>query len=87
MDWDLTADRLPVTVEPIPCQPAAVFAQVQAFIGLPPWDRPSYDSFNGMASGAMSDTTRALLTDRFRPHNQRLEQLLERPLGWDANPS
>ena len=68
-------------------QPAAVFARVQAFIGLPPWERPSYDSFNGMASGAMSDTTRALLTDRFRPHNQRLEELLERPLGWDENPS
>ena len=62
--------------------PAATFATVQDFVGLPHWDRSSYDSYNGMASGAMSSATRALLVERLRPHNRRLEALLGRELHW-----
>ena len=54
-------------------------------MGLPHWDRSSYDSYNGMASGAMSSDTRALLVERLQPHNRRLEALLGRELHWGGS--
>jgi hypothetical protein len=66
--------------------PQAHFKQVLEFLGLPDWDLPEYKSFNTRSQGAiaMADQTRSQLLEYFKPHNQRLYQILGNDFGWDC---
>jgi sulfotransferase family protein len=64
--------------------PRAVFRRVLEFLGLPDHDLTEYETFNAFSSGEMEPALRARLVEYFRPHNQRLEAMLGRALGWDA---
>jgi hypothetical protein len=63
--------------------PAAVIRRICVFLGLPEWSPGSFKPFNALASGRIDPSTRAHLVDYFKPHNQRLHDLLGRDLGWD----
>ena len=65
--------------------PRTLFKQVLEFLGLPEWELSEYKSFNARTekTSAIAPDTRAQLVDYFRPHNQRLYQLLGADLGWD----
>jgi Sulfotransferase domain len=63
--------------------PASTLARTLAFIQLPGFEPPEYKKLNSLSSGSMSAETRASLIDYFRPHNQRLYELLGRDFEWD----
>jgi hypothetical protein len=64
--------------------PPTVFKRVLEFLGLPNHDLSEYETFNAFSSGQMEPALRASLVEYFRPHNQRLEALLGRSMGWDT---
>lgn len=61
-----------------------VFDDLMPFLGLEPW-QPAERSWSkrGGYGEKMSDATRAKLRTYFKPHNERLEQLLGRSFHWD----
>jgi hypothetical protein len=76
-------------------QPRTWLNQVCEFLGLPPW---SEETFHESAERPvqrwmarkyhytyppMEDAVRQQLVDFFRPHNQRLSDLLDQDFGWD----
>jgi hypothetical protein len=64
--------------------PAVVMRHICRFLEVPEWTPGSYKTFNALASGSINPSTRQRLVEYFRPHNQRLYELLGRDLGWDA---
>lgn len=64
--------------------PRPVFHRVLDFLELPAWEPPRYRAINAGEYEPMDPAKRRRLTEFFRPHNQRLEELLGRSLGWDA---
>lgn len=54
------------------------------FLGLPDFERPEYKKLNSLSSGSMNPDTRAQLVAYFKPHNERLYELVGRDFGWDA---
>lgn len=66
-----------------------IYAEVLAFLGIPPWQPKRFENFsyvNRRPTGAttMHPDTRRRLLEQFAPHNRRLEELLSRSLDWDA---
>ena len=64
--------------------PSAVMQDVCRFLEIPDFALAEYPVFNAQASGNMAAATRARLVDHFRPHNERLYDLLGVDYGWDA---
>jgi Sulfotransferase domain len=65
-------------------KPQRVFAQVQAFIGVPHWELPAdYQVPNPSSGSLMRTDARLKLAAYFRPHNQALTDLLGRDFEWD----
>jgi hypothetical protein len=66
-------------------QPADVLAGITRFLDLPDhdWRRVDLTSGRSRYDQSMSRETRELLADFYRPHNQRLYDLLGRHFGWD----
>jgi len=64
--------------------PAETVRQVCRFLDVPQWTPGSYKTFNALASGSIDPSTRRRLAGYFRPHNQRLYELLGRDFGWDT---
>ena len=62
--------------------PAASYAEICSFIGLPPHELPSYDVHNDRPSGGMDDDIREELTAFYQPHNAALESRLGMTFGW-----
>ena len=63
--------------------PSPVFHQVLDFLELPHiWEPDWYRKHNVGEYTPMDDATRRRLVDYFRPHNQKLEEILGRALGW-----
>jgi hypothetical protein len=63
--------------------PGACYAQVLAFLGLPPHDLGGYPAYNYRPpTEVMRAETRAELDAFYAPENRRLEALLGRPLPW-----
>ena len=58
------------------------FARLYQFLGLPAHDLPQPRRSNVGSYEKMSDAARDHLTAYFRPHNQRLEDLLQRKFDW-----
>ena len=64
--------------------PSMVFKQALSFLDLPDFEPPAYEVFNAFGSGQMEPALRAQLVEHFRPHNQRLYELLGRDFGWET---
>ena len=64
--------------------PALVFKRVLDFLNLPGFDPPRYETFNAFAEGTMAPAIRRQLIETFRPHNERLYDLLGRDFGWES---
>ncbi len=65
-------------------RPAAIFQQTLDFLALPAWQPDAFRPFNRRETGAPLDPAlQQRLRDFFRPHNQRLAQLLGRDFAWD----
>ncbi|WP_203709699.1 sulfotransferase domain-containing protein, partial [Actinoplanes digitatis] len=63
-------------------EPAATYARILDFIGLPPYELPAYDVFNDRPSAGMDDAVRAELTAYYRPHNAALADRLGMSFDW-----
>jgi len=67
--------------------PEAIVRQVCEFIGTTFQPTGSYPALNGShegdASAPLADDTRQYLVELFRPHNERLYELLGRRFDWD----
>jgi hypothetical protein len=77
-------DRVLVLVsEDLYEDPARVYREALAFLGLRPHDLGTYRAWNRRASDeAMPDGARRELEAAFAPANRRLEAILGRPLPW-----
>ncbi len=63
---------------------AEVFERVLQFLGLPKWQPAHFGNrFPGKYRERMSDDTRLRLIEYFRPHNERLFELLGERFNWD----
>lgn len=67
-------------------EPASCLDQVVQFLGMPPhdWQREELPLVHTRPyQGSMPARTRALLYEFYRPHNERLYELLGRDFGWE----
>lgn len=65
-------------------QPAEVFAEVLAFLGLDAWAPPSFENLNsGRYKQPMCPVTRARLEAYFAPYNRQLYDLLGWRTSWE----
>lgn len=64
-------------------QPLKVFFNLSEFLGIDPWDPTSFPALNRTAPTSIDPGLRQELTDYFRPHNRRFEELLGRTFDWD----
>jgi len=62
--------------------PERGFAEVLAFLGLPPWRPPVFERYNARQYSSMRPDTRAWLQDYFRNLNEELEAYLGTNFGW-----
>lgn len=64
-------------------EPAAVYAEVLRFLGLPdPPEAPPFKAHNARPSKGMAAETRARLVAHFAEPNHRLEEYLGTTMGW-----
>jgi len=77
------SDRLLVLrSEDMFADPAAVYAELAAFLGLAPDDRRAFKSRNRVSYSGMAEDTRRELEAYYAEPNRRLEARLGRSLGW-----
>ncbi|WP_460795722.1 sulfotransferase domain-containing protein [Nocardioides pacificus] len=60
----------------------SAFETTCEFLGLPATQLPMRKTFNASARAPMPDSVRTELSEFYRPHNERLEAFLGRPLEW-----
>jgi hypothetical protein len=65
--------------------PAATYASVLRFIGLPEFDPGSYEVFNGRKSSPMDPAIRSELTAYFEPRNAALSERLGMRFEWGVS--
>jgi len=63
-------------------QPAREYQQLLAFLGLRAHQPAGFRQLNARPSGPMPVKTRQMLEEYYAPHNERLAELLGRPLRW-----
>lgn len=64
-------------------RPEATFKQVLEYLELPDWSPAKYRKYNyNRYSQTLDPSTRKDLIEYFRPHNQRLYELLQTDFGW-----
>jgi Sulfotransferase domain len=76
--------------------PSAILAETLQFLGLPAWEPSEFPKYNYAGYSRltaakynyapypkMNAETRARLLEYFRPHNQRLYELLDRDFEWE----
>lgn len=68
-------------------QPADVFAEVLAFLGLRSWRPRSFGTIDPTTPDPLDPAVRARLAERFAEPNARLARLLDRDFGWTSLPS
>jgi hypothetical protein len=64
--------------------PNGVCRRVLDFLELPRRNLGPYEVFNAFGEGSLDPATREHLVEHFRPHNQRLSELLGRDMRWDT---
>jgi hypothetical protein len=86
-------DRFPrdqilvVSTEELENSPAETYRRATSFLGLRDHSLSSYKKFNAIPYPSMAAETREELEDYYRPHNERLYEMLGRDLGWDRHAS
>ncbi|MFG2057962.1 sulfotransferase domain-containing protein [Micromonospora sp. NPDC048930] len=65
-------------------EPAASYARVLEFLGLPPYRLDRYEVFNDRRSSAMDPAVRDELTRYYAPHNQALADRLGMTFNWGS---
>jgi hypothetical protein len=65
-------------------EPGATCLRVQEFLGLPTVQNDRPEHHNRLHYDEMNPATRRHLADYFRPHNQRLYELLGTDMGWSG---
>lgn len=68
--------------EDLYADPEATVGRAFEHIGLPAWRASGYKVYNQKPYPGLDPATRRRLVEHFEPHNQRLEDLLGRELGW-----
>lgn len=63
-------------------QPAVEYRNLLTFLGLAPFEPPSFARHNARPSAPMTPQTRRALEDYYAPLNARLSKLIDRPLRW-----
>lgn len=77
------ADQVHVVMsEEFFADPAAAFSSLVSFLGLEQSPTSRFDRYNAQPRSDMDAATRARLTAYFAPHDQRLAEVLGRPLAW-----
>jgi hypothetical protein len=77
------SDRLLVLrSEDMFADPAAVYGELAAFLGLEPDNRRTFDARNRVDYAGMAEATRSELEAYYAEPNRRLEARLGRALGW-----
>jgi hypothetical protein len=64
-------------------EPPDVLREVTTFLGLSPWTPAQHRGHKAFPYPPMREATRRSLAERFKPHNERLYDLLGRDLGWE----
>ena len=90
------ADQLPAWLEVFPreqvlvisteqyrSQPRETYGRILRFLELPEWKHARFDTHNTNRYSEMDPRTRERLVEFFRPHNQRLYDLLGTTFDWD----
>jgi hypothetical protein len=62
--------------------PAGRYRELIAFLGLRPFTPASFDTYNARPGAAMDPGIRRMLSEYYRPHDERLAVLLGREPGW-----
>ena len=65
--------------------PAPTLASVHEFLELPTHDKQDFPKFHVASYSGMTPETRAKLVDYFRPHNERLYELVGIDFGWERS--
>jgi len=63
--------------------PNKIYQTVLNFLKLPKWQLKKYELIGKFTRSPMQEKTRKKLTEFFKPHNQRLYDLLEEKFDWD----
>ena len=58
------------------------FNRIVTFLGLPTWELTRERNANPAKYSPMKPETRKKLREFFKPHNQRLYELLDDDFGW-----
>jgi hypothetical protein len=75
---------LTIKSEDFYADPATVVEQVFRFLDLPAWTSGTYRKYNLAQYANMEQATRERLDAFFRPHNQKLYDLLGVDFGWNG---
>ena len=76
-----------VTLEQLTGDPAAALAGVHEFLGVPAHVNGDLSALHGARYDPLPGEVEQQLREYFRPHNQRLYELLGVDFGWDAAPA
>jgi hypothetical protein len=71
--------------EDLYANPCEIYNQVLKFLNLPPHQLENYEKYNVTEYSPVSETAYQQLKEYFRPHNQRLAEMLDRDFGWDRS--
>ncbi|KYQ92682.1 sulfotransferase [Tieghemostelium lacteum] len=71
-----------VRYEDLHVKPEKVLREVEEFLGLPAHNYGDFIPKNAVPHEKMDPKMEKLLTDYFRPHNEKLYKLLNRDMGW-----
>jgi Sulfotransferase domain len=63
-------------------EPDGTYNEVLRFLGVSAYSLSRYHAANAFSQGSLPEATRSRLVDYFRPHNERLSELVGRDLGW-----
>jgi len=64
-------------------EPIKIMNQIFEFLKLPPFEVRNFEKTNLGNYIPMKDDTRRLLTDYFRPHNEKIYRVIGRDFDWD----
>ncbi|HEU4450781.1 MAG TPA: sulfotransferase [Gaiellaceae bacterium] len=76
---------LVVRAEDMLADPARIYADVLAFIGVAPWEPEDFTPRNVGAYAPIDPELRARLEERYAEPNERLNRLLGRDFGWASS--
>jgi hypothetical protein len=75
-----------VTLEDLSREPQRALDAVHEFLGLPPHSYGDLPALHTAAYDPISPETRARVGEYFRPHNERLYELVGIDFGWERSP-